>query len=131
MLTLPKRLLAPLVLLAGLASCGSDAGATSNTGPIAGHWSQETGTDKTGMTLEFDADSDKLLVHTAPEEDGSHEHLEGTYSIDAAGTVTVKCALNGTGKGDTWTGKLDGDHLKLANSGTTFTYHKGKDPHGH
>ena len=78
-----NRLFATLALLASLAACGSDAGASTDAGPIAGHWAQETGSDNKGMTLEFDADSDKLMVHTAPAEDGTHDHLDGTYSIDA------------------------------------------------
>ena len=121
------RTLIPFALRASLYACGSDAGAAS---AVAGHWSQETGTDQEGMTLEFDAGSDKLLVHTAPDADGAHEHLDGTYGFDAAtSAVTVRCELMGEGKGDVWQGKLDGAHMTLSANGTEVKFHKGKDPH--
>jgi hypothetical protein len=121
------RVLLSLALLVVLAACNSDA---TSAGVIAGHWSQETQSDKKGMTLEFDAESDKLLVHTAPDDQGAHEHLDGTYSFDAAsGAVAVRCDLNGTGKGDSWTGKLQGDQLTLTAGAITLRFRKGADPH--
>ena len=126
-----NRLFATLALLASLAACGSDAGASTDAGPIAGHWAQETGSDNKGMTLEFDADSDKLMVHTAPAEDGTHDHLDGTYSIDAkTGAVTVTCELAGHDGGDSWQGKLQGDELKLTAGATSLTFQRGGNPHG-
>ncbi len=123
-----RTLFSTLVLLASFAACGSDAGASANAGTIAGHWSQETGSDKKGMTLEFDSESEKLLVHTAPAEDGSHDHLDGTYTIDAkTGEVTVKCKLDASS--DSWKGKLDGEHLTLSAGDQTLRFHKGNDPH--
>jgi len=117
-------------LLTVLAACGSDA--SHAAGPIGGHWAQHTGTEAEGMTLEFDAGSDKLLVHTAPEADGSHDHLKGTYRFDAASmVVTVNCELLGKGKGEVWQGKVDGEHLIVASGDAKLTFHKGKDPHEH
>lgn len=114
-----------LALLA-LSACSSD------TSAVSGHWSQETGTDQQGMTLEFDAKSDKLMVHTAPDASGSHDHLHGTYAFDAkANSLSVKCELNGKGKGDTWQGKVDGDHMTLTGGAVTLKFHKGESPHEH
>lgn len=109
-----------------LSACGSD------TAAVAGHWSQETGSEKHGMTLEFDAKSDKLMVHTAPDENGGHDHVNGTYTFDAkASSLTVKCELVGKGKGDTWQGKVDGEHMTLTGGAVTLKFHKGEDPHAH
>ncbi len=84
------------------------------------------------MTLEFDSASDKLMVHTAPAEDGTHDHLSGNYSVDdKTKMVTVNCELLGAGKGDVWTGKIEGDHLNIASGETKLSFHKGGDPHGH
>lgn len=120
------RTLIPLALLATLAACGS------GTTAIAGHWSEETGSSKAGMMLEFDAKSDKLLVHTAPDAKGNHDHLNGTYTLDARGsTVTVRCELVGKGKGDVWQGKLDGGHLSLTAGATMLKFRQGEDSHEH
>ena len=115
-----------VAFLFAFASCGSAAAG----GSVAGTWSEETGSDKPGMTLELDADSDKVLVHTAPDEHG-HDHLSGTYSCDAAGAVTIRCKLAGETKGDVWQGKVDGDHLVLTAGATTLRFHQGGDPHEH
>ena len=121
--------LIPFALLSILAACSSEASETS--GPLAGHWAQHTDTGAKGMTLEFDSASDKLMVHTAPREDGTHDHLSGTYSVDAASKmVTVNCELLGDGKGDVWKGKIDGEHLTVTAGETKLTFHKGEDPHG-
>lgn len=132
MITRTHKFLTPLVILAGFAACSADAKESRPQASIAGHWSQETGSDQKGMTLEFDSESDKMLVHTAPDETGAHDHLSGTYAIDAkSGEVTVQCALNGPGKGDSWTGKLDSESLTLSAGNLTLRFHKGENPHGH
>ena len=132
MMTRMKTLVGTLVLFSCFAACGADAEASADAGSIVGHWSQETGSDKKGMTLEFDAASDELTVHTAPAEDGTHRHLHGTYAVDAAtGAVTVKCAINGEGNGDSWQGKLDGEHLSLTAGDQTLRFHKRGEDHGH
>lgn len=121
------RNLVSLALFVTLAAC--DSGATS-AGAIAGHWLQETQSDQKGITLEFDDKSEKLLVHTAPEEQGGHDHLSGTYSFDAAsGAVTVRAELGGHGKGDSWSGKLEGDNLTLSAGASTLRFRRGGDPH--
>lgn len=121
-----------IVVFASFAACGSGTESTAGAITIAGHWSQDTGSDKKGMTLQFDADSDKLMVHTAPSEDGAHDHLSGTYAIDQkSGAVTVQCELNGEGKGASWQGKLEGEHLTLTAGSDTLRFHHGDDPHEH
>lgn len=121
------RLLFAMSLYSMLFGCGNDASTATS---IAGHWAQETGSDQQGMTLQFDATSDKLMVHTAPEADGSHDHLHGSYTFDAATTTaTVRCELGGTGKGNVWTGKLANERLSLTSGSTTLKFRKGTDPH--
>jgi hypothetical protein len=125
------RVLASLALLLTLAACDSEAKSPGvSPGVIAGHWSQETSSDQKGMTLEFDDESDKMIAHTAPDADGAHDHLHGTYSFDkAAGAVTVRCELSGKGKGDSWSGKLEGDALTLTAGASTLRFRRGTDPH--
>lgn len=124
------RTLISFALLSTLTACGGDADAAA--GPIAGNWTQETGTDAKGITVEFDGKSDQMQVHTAPDADGNHEHVKGTYTFDAATkAVTVKCPLLGPGKGDTWQGKIDGEHLTVTSGETKLTFHKGGDAHAH
>jgi hypothetical protein len=123
------RVLVSLALFVTLAACDS---AARRAGVIAGHWSQETDSDQKGITLEFDHQSDKVLVHTAPDEEGGHDHLHGTYSFDAAsGAVTVRGELGGHGKSDSWRGKLEGDHLTLTAGTGTLRFRRGDDPHRH
>ena len=100
--------------------------------PLAGNWSQHTGTDAKGMTLEFDKTGTNVFVHTAPRADGGHDHLKGTSTFDdATQAVTVKCKLMGEGKSDTWSGKLDGKHLELASPDGKLTFNQGGEAHGH
>lgn len=101
--------------------------------PLAGNWSQETGSDAKGMSLTFDTNGTAVTVHLAPRVDGTHGHVDGaTYIFDAAAkTVTVKAKLMGEAKADTWTGKLDGEHLSLTSADGKLTFHHGGEPHGH
>jgi len=132
MITRTHKLLSTFALVACFTACSSQGEDASPAGAIAGHWSQDTGSDQKGMTLEFDSESDKMLVHTAPDETGAHAHLKGTYTIDTkSGEVSVECALNGRGNGDSWKGKLAGEHLTLTAGDSTLSFHKGEDPHGH
>lgn len=137
-MTMKFHSLLALTLLSILAACGSDAATNSTapkssaTGSLAGHWNQDVSADAHGMTIEFDSESDKLIVHTAPDADGGHEHLSGTYTLDAESkAVTVRCALLGTGKGDVWKGTVDGEHLTVTSGETKLTFHKGDSPHEH
>lgn len=121
------RLRHPLFVLSFLfvAACSSDH-------PLAGNWSQDTGADAKGMSLEFDAKGSEVMVHTAPAADGSHDHLHGSYTFDAATkAVTVKCKLLGDGKADSWAGTLAGDTLELAAGDQKLKFKKGGKAHGH
>lgn len=109
------------------AACNSDH-------PLAGNWSQELPGGAKGMSLELDAKSDKVFVHTAPrpEPDGGHDHLKGTYTWDAATkAVTVKALLAGDGKADTWTGTVDGDTMQLGSADGKLSFRRGGKPDGH
>lgn len=114
------------------AACGS------SDHPLAGNWSQDTGADAKGISLEFDvrltngALGTEVMVHTAPAADGSHDHLHGSYTFDAASkAVTVKCKLLGDGKADSWAGTLAGDTLELAAGDAKLKFKKGGKAHGH
>ena len=124
--------LTSLFVFAALPSCGGEpTDAATGTNALAGHWSQELEGGGHGMPLQFDGDSDRLMVHTAPREDGTHDHLHGTYEVQAgSAAVTVRCALLGDGNGDTWQGALSGEHLTLRSGGTELQFHRGEDPHG-
>ncbi|MFM1873118.1 MAG: hypothetical protein RL398_2540 [Planctomycetota bacterium] len=118
-----RWLLAPALLV--LTACGSES-------PIAGNWSQATADGTPGMVLEFDGGSDKLIGHTAEREGGGHDHLYGTYTLDAAsGMVTVKAQLDGKQGAGSWSGPLKGDSLQLAADGKTLQFQRGGKAHGH
>lgn len=111
----------PVLLL--FAACGSDH-------PLAGNWAQQADGGKKGMHLEFQTSGEKVMVHTAPREDGSHDHLHGTYTFDAnSKAVTVKCRLLGDDKPDTWTGTLAGKALDLSAAGVTIKFAQGGSAH--
>lgn len=114
--------LLPLVLLA---ACGDHH-------PLAGAWNQELPNDAHGMHITFDTKGDKLDVGLAPRADGTHDHLHGTYTFDAATkALTVKAKLLGEGKADTWTGKLNGAEIELSSADGKLTFHQGDHAHGH
>jgi len=100
--------------------------------PLAGNWSQDLGEGKQGMSLTFEVGGERILVHTAPDAEGHHDHLDGTYTFDAASrAVTVQARLGGDGQPGSWTGAVDGDHLELGAADTKLSFHRGADPHGH
>lgn len=114
--------LLPLVLLA----------ACSDHHPLAGAWNQELPNNAHGMHLAFDTKSDKVGIGLAPRADGTHEHMDGTYTWDAATkTLTVKAKLMGEGKADTWTGKLADHEFELSSADGKLTFHHGDHAHGH
>lgn len=118
----PSLSVLPLLLVA---ACSSDH-------PLAGNWSQDTGSDAKGLSVEFDVKGTEVMVHTAPAPDGSHDHLHGSYTFDAATkAVTVKCKLMGDGKAESWTGTLAGDQLELAAGDVRLKFKKGGKAHGH
>lgn len=118
----PSLFVLPLLLVA---ACSSDH-------PLAGNWSQDTGSDAKGLSVEFDVKGTEVMVHTAPAADGSHDHLHGSYTFDAASkAVTVKCKLMGDGKAESWTGTLAGDQLDLSAGDVRLKFKKGGKAHGH
>ena len=115
-----KSTLVRLLLLLPLAACGGH--------PLDGAWHQETADGK-GITLEFDAKSDRMEVHGVPRADGSHDHMKGTYTLEGTKlTVEWKDGANSV----RLVGTLDGGHLKLTGPGfENAEFHHGADAHDH
>lgn len=108
------------------------AGCSGDKHVLAGNWSQELPGDKEGMSLEFDDKGEKVMVHGAPRADGGHSHPKVTHTWDAATkTLTLKGELVEGSKVDSWSGKLDGDHLELTSAEGKLVFHRGGTPHGH
>jgi hypothetical protein len=106
--------------------------ACSHHHALDGAWNEERADGAVGITIEFDVKSSACEVHTAPRADKTHDHVDGTYTFDAATkAVTVKAKLMGDGKADTWTGKLDGEHLELASADGKLKFHHGEHAEGH
>ncbi|MFT4512951.1 MAG: hypothetical protein ACI89X_000659 [Planctomycetota bacterium] len=135
-----RNLLFPALLT--LAACGgskdSPGGGTGNgsgaVSPMAGNWTQDTGSDAPGMMITFDGASDKLSVHLPPRADGTHGHADGknTYTFDSVTkALTVHSELIGHGKADTWTGTVAGDAFELAAADTKLKFKKGGEASGH
>ena len=111
-----------------LAACGEPEH------PMAGNWGEVTGSDKVGMTITFDGNSNKVNVHLAPRPDGSHGHAHGalTYTYDdATKAVTVEAELLGADKPSSWAGKVEGTKLELGAADTKLVFEKGGKPAGH
>jgi len=129
----PRPRICLFALLATVAACGSDAEDPKSDNPpvdVTGHWSEDTGSSKEGMTLELHGEDNKVLVHTAPDESGGHDHLSGTYSFDATtGKLTVNCALAGDEGAKTWAGKPTSASLVLSAGGKELKFTRGDDPH--
>jgi hypothetical protein len=102
-----------------LAACGGH--------PLAGGWHQHVATG-TGMELEFDAGSNKLVVHGAPAADGTHEHHSGTYALDGQ---RLQLEWTEGGKTVSWSGELRGDVLELQGAGGRVEFHRGSSDHDH
>lgn len=118
-----RTLLLSFVPVLLFAACGSDH-------PLAGNWAQQLDGGKKGLNLEFQTGGEKVMVHTAPREDGSHDHLHGSYTFDAATkAVTVKCKLLGDGKADAWTGVLNGKALELSSADGKLAFAQGGSAH--
>ena len=100
--------------------------------PLEGGFSQQVDGGGEGMHAEFDTASNKFLAHTAPRADGGHDHVDGTYTFDAAsGAVTVNALLMGDKKPGTWSGKLAGDALELSAGTDTLKFRRGGHASGH
>ncbi len=115
-----------LLLLAP--ACGS--GAASH--PLAGNWSEVLPEGQKGMTLTFDGESEKMVVHGRPQADNTHSHPKATYRYDAASqAVTVTGRILDGDKADSWKGAVAGDVLELAAADTKLRFQRGGKPHGH
>tara|TARA_R110002094_G_scaffold173493_1_gene154815 strand:+ start:166 stop:591 length:426 start_codon:yes stop_codon:yes gene_type:complete len=141
---MPNRIMIKLrnllfLALLTLAACGdskdSPGGSGSpNASPMAGNWTQITGTEAAGMAITFDGNSDRISVHLPPRADGTHGHGEGklTYTYDdKTKALTVNAELMGHGKADSWVGKVTGDQFELAAADTTLKFKKGGKISGH
>jgi len=108
------------------------AACSGDTHVLTGNWSQQLPDGKAGMSLEFNATGDKVVVHGAPRPDGGHSHPKVQPTWDAATkTLTLKGELVEGSKIDMWTGKLEGDHLELSSAEGKLVFHRGGKPHGH
>ncbi len=109
-----------------LAACSSDH-------PLAGGWGQQLPGNAHGMVLEFELGGQRVTVHAAPRPDGTHDHVEGvTYAWDAAAkSITVRGPLLGAGKGDTWSGRVEGDRMELGAAEGKLVFQRGAKALGH
>jgi hypothetical protein len=100
--------------------------------PLAGNWSQITGSDKPGVTLAWNGDGSQLVVHGAPRAGGGHDHPKVTSTFDAAAkTLTIQGALLGPGQPESWTGALTADRIELSSGATKLQFQRGGQPAGH
>ena len=115
-------------LLVLVAACGPGASAH----PLAGNWAEVVPEGQKGMTLTFDDDSEKMVVHGRPQADGTHAHPKASYRYDAASkTLTVTGRILDGAKADSWIGTVAGDAFELAGADTKLTFQRGGKPHGH
>lgn len=123
-----KKLLLALVPALLFAACGHDHDhGTASDHPLGGTWVQQLAGDAKGFGLAFDTKGSACEMHTAPRADGSHDHVGGTYTFDAATkAVTVKCKLLGDGKADSWAGTLGTGVLELTGGTDKVTLKPGK-----
>lgn len=120
--TTASSFLLPILLLA---ACGDDH-------PLAGNWSQKTADGSPGMSLGFDTEGDRVMVHTAPDADGHHDHVSGIYTWDGtAKTLSVKAPLLGDGKAEAWSGSMNDSTIELTSPDGKLMFQRGGKPHGH
>jgi hypothetical protein len=109
------------LLLLAACSKGDDA--------LAGHWKVEAPVDGLQVGVDFDGKGGQVIAHL----DGPDGHVhppKGSYSFDATTkTVSVRCALLGEGKPDSWSGTLAGDVLELAAGERKLRLKKGGSAH--
>lgn len=114
---------ASLLALLALSACGDHH-------PLSGNWNQELPGGKAGMHLSFDTKGTNMEASTPPRADGSHDHVRGTYTFDAATkALTVKLALLGADHPDSWSGKVEGEHIELEAGTTKLVFHRGAHAH--
>lgn len=108
-----RTLFGMAVLLLTLPGCGGDAALAAPH--LHGTWTQG---DKRGYVLEFDAKSDKFLVH-GPGAGGhdSHDHFAGKYTIDGD-AVVLDGKWESNNKAETTRGTLRDGLLQVTLLGT-------------
>ena len=122
-----RKLLLAFVPAMLFAACSHDHDHGAGSGhALAGGWVQDTGSDAKGFGLTFNTGGADCELHTANRPDGSHDHLDGTYTFDAAGkTITVKVKLLGDGKADSWTGTVAADRIELTGGADKVALKRG------
>lgn len=126
-----RKMFLALVPALLFAACGHDhdhgsRGAASDH-PLGGDWTQDTGSDAKGIGLTFDTKGTECEMHTAPAADGTHSHVHGSYTFDAATkALTVKVKLLGDGKADTWTGTVATGRIELTGGADKVAFKLGK-----
>lgn len=122
-----KKLLLALVPALLFAACGHDHDhGTASDHPLGGTWKQDTGGKGEGFGLVFNTKGSDCEVHTAPRADGTHDHIDGTYTFDGATkAITVKCKLL-DGKPDNWAGTLGTGVIELTSGTDKVTLKPGK-----
>ncbi len=97
--------------------------------PLAGGWHEHVAGGGEGLELDFDPNSQQLLVHGRPRPDGGHDDLRGTYSLDGE-ALTVE--WTDAGKKVTLRGSLRGDEITLgATDQPALEFHRGEAGHHH
>ena len=113
-------LLLPVLLSVPFAACSED-----DHHPLAGHWNEQTGTEKKGCTINFEEGN--CYLHTAPREDGTHDHDHGPFTFDEK---TGAIAITFEGEAGKWNGKLADHTLTVsAADGKQMTFKVGKAAH--
>jgi hypothetical protein len=107
--------------------------ACSHDHPLAGAWGQKLPGGAKGLTLEFETTGKRVMVHTAPDANDHHEHIEGvTYTWDpTAKTITLKGPLLGPAKADMWSGSVAGEQMELSSADGKLAFQRGAEVHGH
>lgn len=98
------RTLLALVSLLLLVGCGSPTLA-------GGSWHEERADGSHGMVLEFDRNSDRMMVHLPNKPDGTHDHADKATYTEKDGAVTMKWSVHG--KEFSYQGTMQGDTLDV------------------
>ncbi len=116
-----RRFALLLPLLLPFAAC-----TTEESHPLAGHWNEQTGTEKKGITINFSTSKEHCYLHGAPREDGTHDHDDGPYTFDeATGAISITFETAGE-----WKGKLTEGTLSVsAADGKAMTFKVGEAAH--
>jgi hypothetical protein len=111
------RILLALPLFLLVASCSKHA--------LHGGWREDG--SKEPRTLEFDAKSNELMVHTHTRADGGHDHLHGSYTWKD-GAIHVEWT-EGSAK-VSFDGSVQGDRMELkGKAGESVVFVRGASAH--